>query len=90
MRPLRLSQAWGHEQVSPHHGRASVEGCNPEGSTTPEPFSPEAIYELKIDTDGDHVADIAYRVRFSSLGNRAQTAAVRRVKGLDAAGTRRR
>jgi len=23
------------------------------------------VYELKIDTDGDAVADIAYRVRFS-------------------------
>ena len=43
-------------------------GVNPPGPTTPEPFAPEAIYELKIDTDGDHVADIAYRVRFSSVG----------------------
>src|SRR6476661_1037034 len=39
---------------------------NPPGSTTREPFAPEALYELKIDTDGDAVADIAYRVRFSS------------------------
>jgi Domain of unknown function (DUF4331) len=39
---------------------------NPLGPTTAEPFAPEALYELKIDTDGDAVADIAYRVRFSS------------------------
>ena len=39
---------------------------NPPGPTTAEPFAPEALYELKIDTDGDAVADIAYRVRFSS------------------------
>ena len=38
---------------------------NPLGATTAEPFAPEAVYELKIDTDGDAVADIAYRVRFS-------------------------
>ncbi|MGH8656037.1 MAG: DUF4331 family protein, partial [Gammaproteobacteria bacterium] len=38
---------------------------NPPGPTTAEPFAPEALYELKIDTDGDAVADIAYRVRFS-------------------------
>src|SRR6266403_1391761 len=38
---------------------------NPPGATTAEPFAPEALYELKIDTDGDAVADIAYRVRFS-------------------------
>jgi len=39
-------------------------GVNPEGPTTTEPFAPEAIYELKIDTDGDLVANIAYRFRF--------------------------
>ena len=33
--------------------------------TTPEPFASEAVYELKIETDGDAVADIAYRVSFS-------------------------
>src|SRR5215471_209799 len=38
---------------------------NPPGPTTGEPFAPEALYELKIDTDGDAVADIAYQVRFS-------------------------
>ena len=41
-------------------------GENPPGATTTEPFAPEALYELKIDTDGDGVADIAYRVRFSA------------------------
>jgi len=61
-------------------------GVNPPGQTTPEPFAPEAIYELKIDTDGDYVADIAYRVRFSSVGGNNQTATVRRVTGPDAAG----
>ena len=44
---------------------------NPPGSTTREPFAPEALYELKIDTNGDAVADIAYRVRFSSSDGRA-------------------
>ena len=42
---------------------------NPPGSTTREPFAPEALYEFKIDTNGDAVADIAYRVRFSSSGD---------------------
>jgi hypothetical protein len=37
-------------------------GVNPPGPTTAEPFAPNAIYELKIDTTGDAVADIAYRV----------------------------
>jgi Domain of unknown function (DUF4331) len=62
-------------------------GVNPPGPTTAVAFAPEAIYELKIDTNGDSVADIAYRVRFSSSGGGAQTATLRRVEGAQAAGT---
>jgi hypothetical protein len=57
----------------------------PEGATTSEPFSPEAIYDLRIDTDGDLVADITYRFRFSSE-NGAQTATLRRLEGFNADG----
>jgi hypothetical protein len=45
------------------------------------------LYELKIDTNGDAVADIAYRVRFSSSADRTQTATVRRIVGAQAAET---
>jgi hypothetical protein len=62
-------------------------GENPPGPTTADPFAPEALYELKIDTDGNAVADIAYRVRFSSSEGGAQTATLRRVEGAQAAGT---
>jgi len=44
------------------------------------------LYELKIDTDGDAIADIAYRVRFSSSEDGSQTATLRRVEGAQAAG----
>jgi hypothetical protein len=63
------------------------EGVNPSGPTTHEPFSPDAIYELKIDTNGDRVADIAYRVQFSSAGGNEQRATVRRAEGPEAART---
>src|ERR1700720_1513512 len=59
---------------------------DPPGPTTSEPFSPEALYELRIDTDGDAVADITYRVRFSSSEDVSQTATLRRVEGEQAAG----
>ena len=59
---------------------------DPEGPTTAEPFSPEASYELRIDTDGDLVADITYRFRFSPSENGAQSATVRRVQGADGVG----
>ena len=55
--------------------------------TTAEPFAPEALYELKIDTNGDAIADIAYRVRFSVSEDGSQSATLRRVEGAQAAGT---
>src|SRR5690348_7217771 len=61
-------------------------GVNPPGPTTTEPFAPEALYELRVDTNGDLVADIAYRVRFSPNGDGGLTATVRRAEGPDAAG----
>jgi hypothetical protein len=62
-------------------------GVNPPGPTNADAFSPDAIYELKIDTNGDNVADIAYRVRFKSSEGEAQTATLRRVERAQAAGT---
>jgi hypothetical protein len=61
-------------------------GVNPPGPTTDVAFSPEAIYELRIDTNGDNVADIAYRVRFTSSEDGAQTATLRGAEGAQAAG----
>ena len=49
-------------------------GVNPPGPTTAEPFAPEALYEIKIDTNGDAVADIAYQVSFTSSKAGAQSA----------------
>src|ERR1700722_11221361 len=62
-------------------------GQQPPGPTTTEPFSTEALYEIKIDTDGDLVANIAYRVLFASSGPGVQTATLRQVEGAQAAGT---
>jgi hypothetical protein len=62
-------------------------GMNPPGPTTTEPFAPEALYEIKIDTDGDAVADIAFQVRFASSGGGAQAATLRRMAGAQAART---
>jgi Domain of unknown function (DUF4331) len=59
---------------------------NPPGPTTKEPFAPGALYELKIDTDGDAIADIAYSVRFASSEDGKQTATLRRIQGARAAG----
>src|ERR1700753_3708290 len=62
-------------------------GVNPAGPTTDEPFATDAVYELKIDTDGDLIANVAYRVIFAGDADGAQTATLRRVEGGQAAGT---
>src|ERR1700731_3746673 len=62
-------------------------GFNPPEPTTADPFATEALYEFKIDTNGDAVADIAYRVRFSPSKGGGQTATLRRVEGAQAVGT---
>jgi len=61
-------------------------GVNPPGATSDVPFAADAVYELEIDCDGDFVADIAYRVRFTTDRNGAQTATLSRVEGERAAG----
>ena len=58
---------------------------SPEPTTT-EPFKPEALYEFKIDTNGDAVADLGCSVQFASSGDGKQTATVRRLQGKQAAG----
>ncbi len=60
-------------------------GLNPPGPTTAEPFAPGARYELKIDTDGDAIADITYEVRFSSEEGGRQRATVRLAEAVQTA-----
>jgi hypothetical protein len=59
---------------------------NPPSPTTSEPFAPGALYEFKVDTDGDAVPDIAYSVQFASSEDGKQTATLRRIQGERAAG----
>jgi hypothetical protein len=54
--------------------------------TTSEPFKPGALYEVKVDTNGDAVADICYGVQFACSEDGRQTATIRRVQGERAIG----
>jgi Domain of unknown function (DUF4331) len=62
-------------------------GVNPHELTTAEPFSPDALYEIKIDTDRDAVADIVYQARFTRSESGGQLATLRRFVGAEAAET---
>ncbi len=54
---------------------------NPLAPTLATTFEPGAIYEFKVDTDGDALAEITFRVTFSQPVNGHQKARVRRVVG---------
>lgn len=62
-----------------------LSNLNPPELTTSVPFAPDAIYELKIDTNGDSVADVTYRMVFSPLTSVGQTATLRLITGSQAA-----
>src|SRR4051812_7066612 len=57
---------------------------SPPQPTTAQPYAPEAVYELRIDTNGDAVADIGYRLRVSVSPGGAQSATLRRAEGQQA------
>src|SRR6266581_6790531 len=59
---------------------------NPLAPTLADSFEHEAIYEIKVDTDADAVAEIAFRITFSPKVNGIQTATVHRATGANAAG----
>ncbi len=64
-----------------------VFNVNPVAPTLADAFATDAIYELKVDTNGDAVADIAYRFTFSLKEHDVQTATVRHARGEQAKGT---
>jgi hypothetical protein len=58
----------------------------PPGLTTAEPFAPTALYELRIDTNDDAVADITYQVGIATSKDGSQKATLRRFEGAQAIG----
>jgi len=58
-----------------------VLNVNPVAPTYADSFASEAVYELKVDTNADAIADIAYRFTFSTKENGMQKATVRHVSG---------
>jgi Domain of unknown function (DUF4331) len=58
------------------------------GKSLPAGFHPEAQYDFQIDTDGDAVEDLTYRLTFGALDTAgSQPLELRRVTGVEAATT---
>ena len=59
------------------------------GKQVPKGFHPEARYEFKVDTNGDYVEDLTYRLTFGALDeNAGQTLELSRLTGAEAADAR--
>jgi Domain of unknown function (DUF4331) len=59
---------------------------NPVAPTFADSFASEAVYEMKVDTNGDAAADIAYHFTFSPKEDRVQKVIVLRASGKHALG----
>jgi hypothetical protein len=63
-----------------------IMNVNPMPPRLSDSFDSNAIYDFKIDTNGDMLADVAFRITFSQFNNGQQQAVWRRVTGHTAAG----
>jgi len=59
---------------------------NPSSPVTEDAVDPESVYEIEVDSDGDAVADRAFRVGFSAVRDETQTATVQLATGHDVTG----
>jgi len=62
-----------------------VLNINPNSPMTEDAVDHESVYEIGVDTDGDAVTDVAFRVRFSPVAGNSQSAGVQLATGRDAA-----
>src|SRR3989449_9676023 len=65
----------------PGSSRKSILMLNVNPLTLATSFNSKALYELKVDTNSDARADIAFKFKFSGLRDGRQTVDVRRAKG---------
>lgn len=61
-----------------------IMNVNPMPPKLADSFDPAAVYEFRVDTNGDAVADIAFRITFSAYENGQQMAMVRLATGQQA------
>src|SRR5215469_8970419 len=71
----------------PEDTNKSILDVNPVAPTYADSFASEAMYELKVDTNADAIADIAYRFTFSFKENGLRKATVRHVSEEKAKGS---
>jgi hypothetical protein len=83
---LNITDLYAFQKPNDVHKSILIMNVNPMPPKLADAFDPQAIYEFRIDSNGDAVADIAFRITFSPFTNGEQTAIVRRASGKAAAG----
>ncbi len=82
---LNITDLYAFQKPDDPRKTILVMNVNPMPPKLADAFDSTAVYEFRIDTNGDAVADIAFRVIFSAYANGQQTATVRRATGAQAA-----
>jgi Domain of unknown function (DUF4331) len=75
---LNITDFYAFRKPGDAHKTVLIMNVNPMPPKLSNSFDPAAVYEFRVDTNGDAVADIAFRVTFSAFENGQQTATVRR------------
>jgi hypothetical protein len=82
---LNITDLYAFQKPGDARKTILIMNVNPMPPRLSDAFDPTAVYEFRVDTNGDAIADIAFRVTFSAYANGQQTATVRRATGAQAA-----
>ncbi len=81
---LNITDFYAFQKPGDAHKTVLIMNVNPMPPKLADSFDPAAVYEFRVDTDGDAVADIAFRITFSAYENGQQMATVRLATGQQA------
>jgi hypothetical protein len=76
-----ITDIYAFRKPGDEHKSILILNVNPLAPTLAKEFESNGLYQLKIDTDGDALAEIAFRIAFTPVKNGKQWAPVRRAVG---------
>src|SRR3989442_2888076 len=73
---LNITDLYAFQKPGDANTSVLMMNVNPMPPKLADAFDPQAIYEFRIDSNGDAIADIAFRITFSPFANGQQSATV--------------
>src|SRR6266487_5395209 len=80
-----LTDLYAFQRPGDSNKTVLVIDVNPLSPTSDNAIDDQSVYEIRVDTNGDAVADRTFRVRFSPVIDGAQTATLQLANGRDGA-----